>query len=430
MIDTPTAQQLVTSSTAGIECYQAGGSTKRQRCDSLATAVPVRHHQADTPSSTSTSQSAVASPSRANLGAVTRCACAAAGCAKADDAANGQESSPSELEREVQRLESLLEASSRREREDKREREALEELIKGLRISHGQLEQSLKAARDELAMTRDDLQQQSLIVASHDALLLTTESRARTLAAQLAAREDDVARLERERRLTMSQPSDGEIRRRYERLRDKLETLEEVLACPICFETFSRNSAMTLSCGHTICRGCLSAYSASHLDVWRSSPDTSGAYEGPDCPACRHPAARRGAPARVWALEETVRVVEQALKIGTEEADERLHIRVEPLVDNSEPHVASDGDTILATDADDAVRAKDLPSFSVGGGVPMQTSSSSTSSSTSSSSPAPVFNTNGLASPEQEVLRRAQQQLFHERERTPYRLVPFGGAAH
>lgn len=177
MIDTPTAQQLVTSSTAGIECYQAGGSTKRQRCDSLATAVPVRHHQADTPSSTSTSQSAVASPSRANLGAVTRCACAAAGCAKADDAANGQESSPSELEREVQRLESLLEASSRREREDKREREALEEvrlwlarcqsqrllltlrhlhvqLIKGLRISHGQLEQVRAAALYTMSVER------------------------------------------------------------------------------------------------------------------------------------------------------------------------------------------------------------------------------------------------------------------------------------
>ena len=53
-----------------------------------------------------------------------------------------------------------------------------------------------------------------------------------------------------------------------------------------------------------------------------------GAYTGPDCPECRTTDVRRGR-VRIWAMEETVRLVEK----GAKEMEDKMYVPGESIVD-------------------------------------------------------------------------------------------------
>jgi ribosomal protein L37AE/L43A len=125
------------------------------------------------------------------------------------------------------------------------------------------------------------------------------------------------------------------------------------LSCAICYEFYSRGSAVSLMCGHSFCEACFKNWegkieiilisgsrsparhaltifmnnSAKHLENFKMST-IQGAYTGPDCPECRTTDVRRGR-VRIWAMEETVRLVEK----GAREMEDKMYIPGESIVD-------------------------------------------------------------------------------------------------
>ncbi|GAA6024677.1 hypothetical protein JCM10207_007832 [Rhodosporidiobolus poonsookiae] len=98
---------------------------------------------------------------------------------------------------------------------------------------------------------------------------------------------------------------------RLDQLGDVFEQLKDTLSCPVCYEPFGRDQAVSLTCGHTFCKGCYTTWESRHVEAFRLSPQ-QGAYVGPECPECRTADPRR-AKVRIWALEEVVRLVDRGV---------------------------------------------------------------------------------------------------------------------
>ncbi|GAA5915031.1 uncharacterized protein JCM6883_004218 [Sporobolomyces salmoneus] len=100
---------------------------------------------------------------------------------------------------------------------------------------------------------------------------------------------------------------------RYTQLSSIFLSLRDTLSCAVCYEPYTRSQAISLLCGHSFCQPCFQNWESRHVEAWKLNPNQQGVYPGPDCPECRSREVRRG-KMRVWALEETVRLVERAVR--------------------------------------------------------------------------------------------------------------------
>ncbi|KAK4705147.1 hypothetical protein P7C70_g1058, partial [Phenoliferia sp. Uapishka_3] len=140
--------------------------------------------------------------------------------------------------------------------------------------------------------------------------LTSADSRIASLSAQLAARDRELAAIRAEQE---SFPlSDMDLLYRHQQQTGLFEQIQEALTCPVCYEFFGRNSAVSLLCGHSFCAPCFKKWEEKHLAAFKLSSQ-QGAYQGPDCPECRSTDVRRGR-VRIWAMEEIVRLVERGTK--------------------------------------------------------------------------------------------------------------------
>ncbi|GAA5976908.1 hypothetical protein JCM5350_007287 [Sporobolomyces pararoseus] len=100
---------------------------------------------------------------------------------------------------------------------------------------------------------------------------------------------------------------------RYDQLSEIFSQLRDTLSCAVCYEPYIKDQATSLLCGHSFCRDCFSNWEQRHVEAWKLNPHQQGVYPGPDCPECRSKEVRRG-KVRIWALEETVRLVDRAVR--------------------------------------------------------------------------------------------------------------------
>ncbi|GAA5830462.1 hypothetical protein JCM11251_002478 [Rhodosporidiobolus azoricus] len=125
---------------------------------------------------------------------------------------------------------------------------------------------------------------------------------------QLQLKEQELFALRLEQEEHPLSASDAE--HRFDQLADVFSQLKDTLACPVCYEPFQKDQAISMSCGHTFCAPCYRSWEERHIEAFKLSPQ-QGAYIGPECPECRLPDPRRG-KVRIWALEEIVRLVDRA----------------------------------------------------------------------------------------------------------------------
>lgn len=111
---------------------------------------------------------------------------------------------------------------------------------------------------------------------------------------------------------------------RHNQQSELFESIQEALTCPVCYEFFGRDAAVSLLCGHTFCGPCFAKWEGSSkrilflffafgkfsdvcffgmvvarsLDAFKLST-IQGVYPGPDCPECRSTDVRRGR-VRIW----------------------------------------------------------------------------------------------------------------------------------
>lgn len=107
--------------------------------------------------------------------------------------------------------------------------------------------------------------------------------------------------------------SSSDASHRYDQLAEIFSSLRDTLSCAVCYEPYVRDQAISLLCGHSFCRACFSNWEERHVEAWKLNPHQHGVYPGPDCPECRSKEVRRG-KVRIWALEETVRLVDRAVR--------------------------------------------------------------------------------------------------------------------
>ncbi|BGP22023.1 hypothetical protein JCM10295v2_000900 [Rhodotorula toruloides] len=104
--------------------------------------------------------------------------------------------------------------------------------------------------------------------------------------------------------------SHPDLLHRYEQLCDIFGQLRDTLSCPVCYEPFDKDQAVSLLCGHSFCATCYAEWERKHIEAFKLSP-RQGQYTGPECPECRTADVRRGR-VRIWSLEEVVRLVDRA----------------------------------------------------------------------------------------------------------------------
>ncbi|TNY24199.1 hypothetical protein DMC30DRAFT_358924, partial [Rhodotorula diobovata] len=104
--------------------------------------------------------------------------------------------------------------------------------------------------------------------------------------------------------------SESDLLHRYEQLAEIFDLVKDTLSCPVCYEPFQKDEAVSLMCGHTFCKPCYTSWEQRSIEAFKLSP-VAGQYLGPDCPECRSADVRRGR-IRIWSLEEVVRLVDRA----------------------------------------------------------------------------------------------------------------------
>ncbi|GAA5887160.1 hypothetical protein JCM16303_002208 [Sporobolomyces ruberrimus] len=107
--------------------------------------------------------------------------------------------------------------------------------------------------------------------------------------------------------------SSSDALHRYDQLSTIFLSLRETLSCAVCYEPYLKDQAISLLCGHSFCQGCFSNWEQRHVEAWKLNPYEQGVYPGAECPECRSREVRRG-KVRIWAMEETVRLVERAVR--------------------------------------------------------------------------------------------------------------------
>lgn len=118
--------------------------------------------------------------------------------------------------------------------------------------------------------------------------------------ASLQQKEAELAALRAEQaERPISQP---DLVHRYEQLCDIFCQLRDTLTCPVCYEPFDKDQAVSLLCGHSFCATCYGEWERKHIEAFKLSP-RQGQYTGPECPECRTADVRRGR-VRIWSLEE------------------------------------------------------------------------------------------------------------------------------
>ncbi|KAM0755634.1 hypothetical protein T439DRAFT_320339 [Meredithblackwellia eburnea MCA 4105] len=186
------------------------------------------------------------------------------------------------------------------------QKEANERLKEELRVAQGGRSAALQRARE----LEDVLRLKEQMFDDFDRQLSSSQDRTRELTEQVSALDRQLAaiRLEQE-----SFPiSDMDLLHRHERQSALFESIQDALTCPVCYEFFGRNSAVSLLCGHSFCQPCFSSWEEKHLASFKLSSQ-QGAYTGADCPECRSTEVRRG-KVRIWALEEAIRLVERGVR--------------------------------------------------------------------------------------------------------------------
>lgn len=83
------------------------------------------------------------------------------------------------------------------------------------------------------------------------------------LSSTLAARDGQLAAIRAEQE---SFPlSDIDLLHRHQRQTTVFESIQEALTCPVCYEFFGRNSAVSLLCGHSFCGDCFKKWEGEHI---------------------------------------------------------------------------------------------------------------------------------------------------------------------
>ncbi|GAA5943216.1 uncharacterized protein JCM15063_005293 [Sporobolomyces koalae] len=124
--------------------------------------------------------------------------------------------------------------------------------------------------------------------------------------------------------------SSTDAEHRYSNLSTVFSQLRDTLSCAICYEPFVRSQATSLLCGHSFCRTCFTEWEQRHVEAWKLNPHQRGVYPGAECPECRSQDVRRG-KVRIWALEETIRLVDRAVRdIEHDQFTPQAAVTVEP----------------------------------------------------------------------------------------------------
>lgn len=117
--------------------------------------------------------------------------------------------------------------------------------------------------------------------------------------------------------------SDMDLLHRHQIQVGIFDNLYEALTCPICYEFFGRDAAVSLMCGHTLvllfyqlfilssvlyntnlcyvfsfCSPCFKTWEEKALEKFKNS-NIQGRYEGAECAECRNQDVRRGR-VRIW----------------------------------------------------------------------------------------------------------------------------------
>ncbi|GAA5989841.1 hypothetical protein JCM11641_004811 [Rhodosporidiobolus odoratus] len=179
------------------------------------------------------------------------------------------------------------------------------------RERNSQLEESYRAAVGGRKGAVDRVRELEDILRTKEGVFETQEKQIDNLERQNAAlslKEQELFALRLDQ---VERPLSGsDAYHRFEQLAEVFSSLKDTLSCPVCYEPFERDKAVSMSCGHTFCADCYKSWEARHVDAWKISPQ-QGAYPGPECPECRVPDPRRG-KVRIWALEEVIRLVDRA----------------------------------------------------------------------------------------------------------------------
>ncbi|BGO88715.1 hypothetical protein NBRC10512_005161 [Rhodotorula toruloides] len=231
-------------------------------------------------------------------------------------------------------------------------RRLTEELMR-TRERNQQLEKDLPAlAASKAAVER--ARELEDVVRLKDIMVESLERQVSLLEKYNAALQQKEAELVALRAEQVEQPiSQPDLLHRYEQLCDIFGQLRDTLTCPVCYEPFDKDQAVSLLCGHSFCGACYAEWERKHIEAFKMS-SIQGQYTGPECPECRTADVRRGR-VRIWSLEEVVRLVDRA---NREIADNPHTPAVPPI----EPLTAAD--LLLADES--ATEAGDAPFTSVG----------------------------------------------------------------
>uniref|UniRef100_A0A0K3CHJ5 FGENESH: predicted gene_5.92 protein n=1 Tax=Rhodotorula toruloides TaxID=5286 RepID=A0A0K3CHJ5_RHOTO len=163
-----------------------------------------------------------------------------------------------------------------------------------------------KAAVDRARELEDVLRLKDIMVESLERQVALLEK----YNAALQQKEAELVALRAEQaEQPISQP---DLRHRYEQLCDIFGQLRDTLTCPVCYEPFDKDQAVSLLCGHSFCAACYAEWERKHIEAFKMS-SMQGQYTGPECPECRTADVRRGR-VRIWSLEEVVRLVDRATR--------------------------------------------------------------------------------------------------------------------
>ncbi|BGP29223.1 hypothetical protein JCM10296v2_000961 [Rhodotorula toruloides] len=158
----------------------------------------------------------------------------------------------------------------------------------------------------------------------------------------------------------ISQP---DLLHRYEQLCDIFGQLRDTLTCPVCYEPFDKDQAVSLLCGHSFCATCYAEWERKHIEAFKLSP-RQGQYTGPECPECRTADVRRGR-VRIWSLEEVVRLVDRANREIANKPYTPSVPPVEPLT-AADLLLADDEDATLTPSGEAVAVVDDLIEFEAG----------------------------------------------------------------
>lgn len=141
------------------------------------------------------------------------------------------------------------------------------------------------------------------VVRLKDIMVESLERQVSLLEKYNAALQQKEAELVALRAEQVEQPiSQPDLLHRYEQLCDIFGQLRDTLTCPVCYEPFDKDQAVSLLCGHSFCGACYAEWERKHIEAFKMS-SIQGQYTGPECPECRTADVRRGR-VRIWSLEE------------------------------------------------------------------------------------------------------------------------------